>query len=122
MRQWSTVSAEFAVRHGTVPGARLCVLGMGRLGSRELTAGSDLDLILLYQHDPDAELSTGEKPLAPSQYFMRLTQRLIAAMSAPTAQGVLYELDFRLRPSGNAGPLATEIDAFLRYQKEEAWT
>ncbi|MCB1430688.1 MAG: bifunctional [glutamine synthetase] adenylyltransferase/[glutamine synthetase]-adenylyl-L-tyrosine phosphorylase, partial [Nitratireductor sp.] len=91
-------------------------------GSRELTAGSDLDLILLYQHDPDAELSTGEKPLAPSQYFMRLTQRLIAAMSAPTAQGVLYELDFRLRPSGNAGPLATEIGAFLRYQKEEAWT
>ncbi|MCB1449974.1 MAG: bifunctional [glutamine synthetase] adenylyltransferase/[glutamine synthetase]-adenylyl-L-tyrosine phosphorylase [Nitratireductor sp.] len=116
------VSTEFAVRHGTVPGAKLCVLGMGRLGSRELTAGSDLDLILLYQHDPDAELSTGEKPLAPSQYFMRLTQRLIAAMSAPTAQGVLYELDFRLRPSGNAGPLATEIGAFLRYQKEEAWT
>ncbi|MEZ5872431.1 MAG: bifunctional [glutamine synthetase] adenylyltransferase/[glutamine synthetase]-adenylyl-L-tyrosine phosphorylase [Nitratireductor sp.] len=117
-----TVSTEFAVRHGTVSGARLCVLGMGRLGSRELTAGSDLDLILLYEHDPDAEYSSGDKPLAASQYFMRLTQRLIAAMSAPTAQGVLYELDFRLRPSGNAGPLATEVNAFLRYQRDEAWT
>lgn len=116
------VSHEFENRHGKVAGARICVVGMGRLGSRELTAGSDLDLIFLYDHDPDVEYSDGDKPLATSQYFIRLTQRLISAMSAPTAAGVLYELDFRLRPSGNAGPLATHVDSFLKYQKSEAWT
>lgn len=116
------VCTEFAKRHGSVPGARLCVVGMGRLGSRELTAGSDLDLVLLYDHDTDAEYSDGDKPLAASQYFIRLTQRMIAAMSAPTGQGVIYELDFRLRPSGNAGPLATHLDAFIKYQREDAWT
>ncbi|MCU0790585.1 MAG: bifunctional [glutamine synthetase] adenylyltransferase/[glutamine synthetase]-adenylyl-L-tyrosine phosphorylase [Nitratireductor sp.] len=116
------VTREFETRHGKVPGGDICVLGMGRLGSRELTAGSDLDLILLYDHDPDAEYSDGPKPLAASHYFIRLTQRLIAAMSAPTAEGVIYPLDFRLRPSGNAGPLATPLSAFVRYQQEEAWT
>src|SRR5690606_38513245 len=64
----------------------------------------------------------GEKPLAPSHYYTRLTQRLIAAVSAPTAEGVLYELDLRLRPSGNKGPVATHIDAFRKYQNEQAWT
>ncbi len=116
------VTHEFESRHGKVAGARLCVLGMGRLGSRELTAGSDLDLILLYDHAAEAEYSDGPKPLAASQYFIRLTQRMIAAMSAPTAEGVIYPLDFRLRPSGNAGPLATPLASFVRYQQEEAWT
>ncbi len=116
------VRGEFEKKHGTVAGGKIAVVGMGRLGSRELTAGSDLDLILLYDHAADAEYSDGEKPLAASQYFARLTQRIIAAMSAPTAEGSIYELDFRLRPSGNAGPLATHIDAFCRYQNNEAWT
>lgn len=116
------VRREFAGRHGDVAGGRICILGMGRLGSRELTAGSDLDLLLLYDHDANAEQSDGEKPLPPSLYFLRFTQRLIAAMSAPTGEGVVYELDFRLRPSGKAGPLATHIDAFRQYQMEEAWT
>jgi glutamate-ammonia-ligase adenylyltransferase len=116
------VQKEFARRHGTVAGSRLCLLGMGKLGSRELTAGSDVDLILLYDHEPDADESDGEKPLHPSQYFTRLTQRLIAAVSAPTAEGVLYELDLRLRPSGNKGPVATHVDAFRKYQRGEAWT
>jgi glutamate-ammonia-ligase adenylyltransferase len=116
------VTREFSIRHGTVDGAAICVIGMGRLGSRELTAGSDLDLIFLYDHAAGAEASNGERPLASSQYFIRLAQRLIAAMSAPTAEGVLYELDFRLRPSGNAGPLATHVGSFLKYQRTEAWT
>jgi len=117
-----TVLDEFARKHGRVAGAEICVVGMGRLGSRELTFGSDLDLILLYDHAPDAEFSDGARPLAPSQYFMRLIQRLIAAMSAPTSEGIVYELDFRLRPSGNAGPLATHIGSFRKYQRDEAWT
>ncbi|MBX3575833.1 MAG: bifunctional [glutamine synthetase] adenylyltransferase/[glutamine synthetase]-adenylyl-L-tyrosine phosphorylase [Rhizobiaceae bacterium] len=116
------VVAEFAQRHGRVAGGRVAILGMGKLGSRELTAGSDVDLILLYDHDAAAEESDGEKPLAPSHYYTRLTQRLIAAVSAPTAEGVLYELDLRLRPSGNKGPVATHVDSFRKYQRTEAWT
>lgn len=116
------VTAEFAARHGTISGGVVSLLGMGKLGSRELTAGSDVDLILLYDHAPDAEESDGDKPLAPSHYYTRMTQRLIAAVSAPTAEGVLYELDLRLRPSGNKGPVATHVDAFKKYQRQEAWT
>ncbi len=116
------VEAEFARRHGRVAGGRVAVLGMGKLGSRELTAGSDVDLILLYDHDADADESDGDKQLASSHYYARLTQRLIAAVSAPTAEGVLYELDLRLRPSGNKGPVATHVDAFRKYQREQAWT
>ncbi len=116
------VRCEFEQKHGKITGGMLAVVGMGRLGSRELTAGSDLDLILLYDHPEDADYSDGDKPLAAAQYFSRMTQRLIAAMSAPTAEGSIYELDFRLRPSGNAGPLATHIGSFVRYQENEAWT
>lgn len=116
------VEAEFAVRHGKIAGGRVAILGMGKLGSRELTAGSDVDLILLYDHDEQAEESDGDKPLAPSHYYARMTQRLIAAVSAPTAEGVLYELDLRLRPSGNKGPVATHISSFRKYQRDEAWT
>ncbi|MEZ5810902.1 MAG: bifunctional [glutamine synthetase] adenylyltransferase/[glutamine synthetase]-adenylyl-L-tyrosine phosphorylase [Rhizobiaceae bacterium] len=112
---------EFALRHGRVPGGEVAIVAMGKLGSRELTAGSDIDLILLYNHDAEALESDGQKPLDPSQYFARLTQRLIAAVSAPTAEGVLYELDLRLRPSGNKGPVATHIEAFRKYQREHAW-
>src|SRR5690606_6160038 len=86
------VRQEFARRHGHVRGGRVAILGMGKLGSRELTAGSDVDLILLYDHDDNAEESDGDRPLAPSHYYARMTQRLIAAVSAPTAEGVLYEL------------------------------
>ncbi|MBP0574341.1 hypothetical protein J8J27_26925, partial [Mycobacterium tuberculosis] len=91
------------------------------LGGREMTAASDLDLILLYRLG-DAEMSDGAKPLMGTQYYARLTQRLIAAVSAPTAEGLCYPVDFRLRPSGNKGPLATELDGFRRYQASEAWT
>jgi glutamate-ammonia-ligase adenylyltransferase len=81
-----------------------------------------VDLILLYDHAAEAEESDGEKALAPSHYYGRLTQRLIAAVSAPTAEGVLYDLDLRLRPSGNKGPVATHIEAFRKYQRTDAWT
>ena len=114
------VVAEFALRHGKVRGGEVALLGMGKLGSRELTAGSDVDMILLYRHDEAAEESDGAKPLAASLYYARLTQRLIAAVSAPTAEGVLYEIDLRLRPSGNKGPVATHFDAYRKYQREEA--
>ena len=108
--------------HGKVPGGRAAVIGMGKLGSYELTAGSDIDIILLYDHDPDGDDSDGPKPLDPVRYYTRMTQRLVTALSAPTAEGILYEVDLRLRPSGNKGPVATSIRAFSKYQSEEAWT
>jgi glutamate-ammonia-ligase adenylyltransferase len=95
---------------------------MGKLGGREMTAGSDLDLIVIYDFDPAATQSDGDRPLAPSQYYARFTQRLISALSAPTAEGPLYEVDMRLRPSGQKGPVATQLSRFIEYQASEAWT
>ena len=116
------VEVDFAQTHGRLPGGCAALLAFGRLGSREMTAASDLDLIVVYDHDADAAMSDGSRPLAPSQYYARLTQRLVAALSAPTAEGVAYAVDMRLRPSGRAGPLATHIDAFTHYQTHDAWT
>ena len=116
------VRKEMDRAHGVYPGGRVALAGMGKLGSFELTAGSDVDLILLYDYDAEVVESVGDKPLDAVRYFTRLTQRLISALSAPMAEGVLYEVDMRLRPSGNKGPVATRLNAFERYQKDEAWT
>ncbi|SHE60399.1 glutamate-ammonia-ligase adenylyltransferase [Kaistia soli DSM 19436] len=116
------VRAAFESVHGRMKKGRIALVAMGKLGGREMTAASDLDLMLLYDFDESEPASSGEKPLMGTQYFARLTQRLIAAISAPTAEGALYEVDFRLRPSGNAGPLATHIKAFTDYQAKSAWT
>ncbi|CTQ56246.1 Glutamate-ammonia-ligase adenylyltransferase [Roseibium album] len=121
-RTLSQVIAHVREAHGVVPGGNVAVVAMGKLGGREMTAASDLDLILLYESPEGVKQSDGKRPLAISQYYTRLTQRLVTALSAPTAEGSLYEVDFRLRPSGNAGPLATNLDGFIAYQKKEAWT
>ncbi|MEQ8825497.1 MAG: bifunctional [glutamine synthetase] adenylyltransferase/[glutamine synthetase]-adenylyl-L-tyrosine phosphorylase [Filomicrobium sp.] len=118
----ASVQNELAATHGQIPEGAACVLAMGKLGSREMTAGSDLDLIVIYDHKAGLVESDGRRPLAPAQYFARLTQRLIAALSAPTAEGSLYEVDMRLRPSGQQGPVATSLPSFRNYQAEEAWT
>ena len=115
------VETEFARAHGRIDGGRAAVVALGKLGGREMTAASDLDLMLLYDADPHAE-SDGQRPLAAAAYYARLTQRLIAALSAPMAQGLLYEVDFRLRPSGSKGPLAVSLRAFEHYHAHEAWT
>ncbi|MCT4556176.1 MAG: bifunctional [glutamine synthetase] adenylyltransferase/[glutamine synthetase]-adenylyl-L-tyrosine phosphorylase [Pelagimonas sp.] len=115
------VQSEFARKHGPAPGRGAVVLGMGSLGSGRLHARSDLDLIVIY--DPDGQdYSDGRKPLASRQYYARLTQALVTAMTAPMAEGRLYEIDMRLRPSGNQGPVATSLAAFTSYQRDEAWT
>jgi [glutamine synthetase] adenylyltransferase / [glutamine synthetase]-adenylyl-L-tyrosine phosphorylase len=116
------VGRVFAAEHGKVDGARVAVVAMGKLGSREMTAASDLDLIVIYDFPPDAFDSGGRRPLPPALYFARLTQRLVAALTAPTKAGKLYEVDLRLRPSGRQGPLATQFSAFSRYQREGAET
>jgi glutamate-ammonia-ligase adenylyltransferase len=116
------VIAEFERLHGRIEGGASVVVAMGKLGGREMTAASDLDLIVIYDHVPEAVQSDGGKPLAPSQYYARLTQRLVTALSAPTAEGLLYEVDLRLRPSGQKGPMATQFSSFVHYQANEAWT
>ncbi len=116
------VCAEVEDRHGKLAGGQVGVIAMGQVGGREMTAGSELDLILIYDHDPDGLSSDGARPLMVTQYYARVTQRLIAALSSPTAEGVLYDVDMRLRPSGSAGPVATSIDSFRQYQRETAWT
>ncbi len=116
------VAREFAHLHGQVPGGEVAILAMGRLGSREMTGASDLDLILIYDAPAASEASDGPRPLAVSTYYGRLCQRLIGAITAPTAEGRLYEVDMRLRPSGASGPIATSLSHFAQYQREEAWT
>lgn len=116
------VEAEFERRHGRVPGGALCVVAFGKLGGEEKTPTSDIDITFVYDFNKDATASDGPKPLAVSQYFARLSQRLINALSAQTAEGALYEVDMRLRPSGNAGPIATSLAAFHQYQEHNAWT
>ena len=108
-----------AETHGRVPNGRFAVLGMGKLGSRELTIGSDLDLVFVFDAPADAK-SDGAKPLAPGTYYARLSQRVISALAAPTAEGRLFEIDMRLRPSGNAGPVACSLASFDGYQRRTA--
>lgn len=116
------VEEEFAARHGGFPGSGLIIAAMGKLGGGEMTPVSDLDLIFVYTTKDDDEVSDGPRPLSPSQYFARLGQRLISAVTAQTAEGRLYEVDMRLRPSGKAGPIASSFKAFGQYQRESAWT
>ena len=118
------VETEFAERHGRLPNTEspaIGILALGKYGGREVTHGSDLDLVFIYGTPLEFE-SDGAKPLMTSAYDIRLSQRLIAALSAKTAEGALYEIDMRLRPTGAKGPLATGLETFERYYAMDAWT
>ncbi len=114
--------ADFAVQHGRIAGGAFAVLALGKLGGRELSATSDLDLVFVYEAPREIEQSDGPKPLAVSHYYARFAPRLLNALTAPTADGKLFDVDLRLRPAGNKGPLASSYDAFLQYQSRDAWT
>ncbi len=118
---WPPVAHEFARKHGPPPGRGAAVIGMGSLGAARLSVVSDLDLIVIYDADGQ-DSSDGPRPLASSVYYARLTQAFVTALTAPMAEGMLYEVDMRLRPSGRQGPVATGWTAFRTYQREEAWT
>ena len=113
--------AEFENVHGRIGGCELVILALGRLGGEALTHASDLDLVYLFTGDHSAR-SDGERPLGATSYFQRLTQRVTAALSVPTAAGPLYEIDTRLRPSGAQGLLAVSFDSFAAYHRDNAWT
>ncbi|MGH6736567.1 MAG: bifunctional [glutamine synthetase] adenylyltransferase/[glutamine synthetase]-adenylyl-L-tyrosine phosphorylase [Methyloceanibacter sp.] len=116
------VGAELARQHGHLPGGETAVVAMGKLGGSEMTAASDLDLIIVYDFAGDDGHSDGARSLPGTQFYSRFTQRLIAALSAQTAEGSLYQVDMRLRPSGSQGPVATKLSRFIDYQMSSAWT
>ena len=118
---WPVVVTDFAAKHGAMPGRGAVLLGMGSLGAARLNAGSDLDLIVIYDA-AGVEASQGKRPLAARAYYARLTQAMVTALTAQLPEGRLYEVDMRLRPSGRQGPVATSIDSFTTYQNTEAWT
>jgi len=116
------VLADFATRFGRVPGSALAVVAMGKAGGREMMAGSDLDLMFIYDHPATATESLGGRSLPTSQWFVRAVQACIAALTAPGPEGQMYALDMRLRPSGNKGPIAVSLDGFKRYHEWDSWT
>ncbi|MFB9972075.1 bifunctional [glutamine synthetase] adenylyltransferase/[glutamine synthetase]-adenylyl-L-tyrosine phosphorylase [Pseudoroseomonas cervicalis] len=117
------VAGELATRFGKVKGGALAVVALGKLGGQEMLPASDLDLILIYDH-PEAvqESHGGPRSLPVSTYYGRLAQQMVAAITAPGAEGKLYEVDMRLRPTGNKGPVATSLSSFIRYHAESAWS
>jgi len=122
---WPHVERNFAEEggnHGSVEGGMIAAIALGKLGSRELLPESDLDLVFVYDTPEESESSDGERPLAASVYYIRLSQRIVSAIEAPTGEGRLYEVDTRLRPSGNRGPAVTRLDGYIRYYEETAWT
>ncbi len=119
---YRAVETNFVKQHGRMKGQHSAVLALGKLGGREMTAASDLDLIIIYDFDENDPQSSGPRPLYGGQYFARVTQRLVSALSAQTNYGALYNVDMRLRPSGRSGPVATMIGSFESYQDNEAWT
>jgi glutamate-ammonia-ligase adenylyltransferase len=116
------VLADFGARFGRMPGGGLAVVAMGKAGGREMMAGSDLDLMFIYDHRADAAESRGPRSLPASQWFVRAVQACIAALTAPGPDGQMYALDMRLRPSGNKGPIAVSLEGFRHYHEWDAWT
>ncbi|MBG1233443.1 bifunctional [glutamine synthetase] adenylyltransferase/[glutamine synthetase]-adenylyl-L-tyrosine phosphorylase [Aestuariivirga litoralis] len=121
-RLLGAVEQDIAAKHGAIKGGACVILGLGKLGGREMTAASDLDIMLIYDHAEDAETSDGPRSLAPGQYYAKITQGLMTALNANSAEGKLYDVDMRLRPSGSMGPIAVGRSAFEIYHHHEAWT
>lgn len=122
---WPAVEEEFSGPggdHGTVPGGGMAAIAFGKLGGSELMPESDVDLVFVYDVPENVEESDGDKPLATSVYYMRLSQRVVGAIEALTGEGRLYDVDTRLRPSGGKGPAASRFESFSRYYAESAWT
>jgi len=114
--------ADFSTRFGEVDGGGLAVVAMGKAGGREMMPGSDLDLMLIYDHPPEVTESRGGRVLPTSQWFVRAAQACIGALTAPGPEGQMYAVDMRLRPSGSTGPVAVSLQSFIRYHHEAAWT
>src|SRR5262245_59749698 len=112
---------ELNERFGAVPKGKFAVLGMGKMGGRELDYNSDLDLVFIYDAHEDAQSGGGTQgKLSAHEYYVRVGQKLITYLSAPTEEGVAYKIDMQLRPSGKSGPLVCSLDAFREYHKSSS--
>jgi glutamate-ammonia-ligase adenylyltransferase len=98
------------------------VIGFGKFGGVELGYGSDLDLVFLYDAEDSNALTTGDKPISCLQFYSRLGQKIRHILDTNMLSGVLYEVDLRLRPSGNSGLLVSQIKTYEIYLQNEAWT
>lgn len=106
---------NFSSNYGTMNGDGLAIIALGKLGGEILSGASDLDLVFVYD-----ETKTPNAQLMPSVYYIRLVQRFITALSAPTEEGDLYQIDTRLRPEGDKAPLAISLQSFTTYYQERA--
>jgi glutamate-ammonia-ligase adenylyltransferase len=113
---------EFQKTYGMIVGSRFSVIALGKLGSREMTFSSDIDLVFVYDATDFDAYSDGVKSFTASVYYNRFAQRLLSAISAMGRDGRLYEVDTRLRPSGKQGLLAVNIQALTNYFDYQAWT
>jgi len=116
------VLADFVRRFGRVRGGGMAVVALGKAGGREMMAGSDLDLMFIYDHPSEVTESRGRRAMPVSQWFVRLAHAYVAALTAPGVEGRLYDVDMRLRPSGNKGPVAVSLGGFRLYHLQDAWT
>ncbi|MBI2317568.1 MAG: bifunctional [glutamate--ammonia ligase]-adenylyl-L-tyrosine phosphorylase/[glutamate--ammonia-ligase] adenylyltransferase [Betaproteobacteria bacterium] len=94
---------------------RLIVVGMGKLGGGELNVSSDIDLIFVYPEEGETQAGNRRASLSNHEFFTRLGRRLIGVLTEPTAEGLVFRVDMRLRPWGDSGPLATSFDALEQY-------
>ena len=120
---WQQISQRFGVPESTVGQNHkgFSAIGYGKMGGLELGYSSDLDLVFVHNSQSN-EITNGIKSIPASQFYMKLAQRIMHIFNTRMASGILYELDMRLRPSGNSGLLVIHIDTFAQYQREEAWT
>ena len=110
------------LRHGKLCDAHFGIVAYGKLGGYELGYGSDLDIVFLHDSSGNDQHTAGPKVLGNSEFFTRLSQRIIHYLNTYTSAGVLYEVDMRLRPNGASGLLVSSLDAFAEYQRLSAWT
>ncbi len=114
----SAVLSAHQRRYGVLAQGRFGIVALGRVGAMEMLPGSDLDLMLIYDHPVEAQAGA----LDAGRYFTRLAQSLVTALTASGADGPIYPVDMRLRPSGNKGPVAVSLAAFRAYHAEQSWT
>ncbi len=119
---WQQMTARYGLPVGATDADRgFAVVAYGKMGGLELGYGSDLDLVFLHQCD-SLDSTSGDKPIDSRQFYLKLAQRVLHLATTRTNSGVLYEIDTRLRPSGNSGLLAIHIDTYFQYLQQEAWT
>ncbi len=116
------IHQDFALQHGYIENSEFAIIALGKLGSQEMTPASDLDLIFIYDASDMMASSDGKRPLHVAEYYAKLCKRILSTISAYTSFGALYEVDMRLRPSGNKGPIAINLERFSEYQRNSAWT